>query len=150
MDHLASNEQFPDRVLPFQFDGRRITVADLLDATSRVLSILRDIDARMTGIQDGSLDWVITDLRSGSAVFEVIAEPKGEQTPIWAAPEVVQRFKRGMRHVVETGQRPEYFSEFAMRKTYELTNLLSTNGIEAFRVGRTEMRWNCFPRCGRV
>ncbi|HET7231585.1 MAG TPA: hypothetical protein VFJ16_16365 [Longimicrobium sp.] len=132
---MASNETFPDRILPFQFDGRRITVPDLLDATARVLSILKDVDARSTGMEDGSLDWVIKDLRAGSAVFEIYAEPKGEKTPVWAPALVVDRFKRGIRQVIETGERPEYFSEYAMRRTYELTSLLHTNGIQAFRVG---------------
>lgn len=132
---MPSDESFPDRILPFQFAGRRLTVADLLEATSRVLSILREVDARTTGARQGSLDWVIREMRSGSAIIEVQAEPKGEDTPIWAASAVVRRFRQGMRQVIETGERPEAFSEYAMRRVYELTALLSENGIESLRIG---------------
>ena len=55
---MATNDTFPNRVLPFRFDGRRITVPDLLEATSRVLSILKDVDAR---IDDGALDVCVCD-----------------------------------------------------------------------------------------
>ncbi|HET7460882.1 MAG TPA: hypothetical protein VFJ82_06530 [Longimicrobium sp.] len=110
-------------------------MSDLLEATARVLSILKDVDARATGVEDGSLDWVIKDMRSGSAVFEVYAEAKGESTPVWAAETVVNRFKVGMRQVIETGERPDYFSEYAMRRAFELTSILGENGIQAFRFG---------------
>lgn len=132
---VAINETFPNRVLPFQFAGRRITVPDLLEATLRVLSILKDVDVRATGQENGSLDWVIKDMRYGSAVIEIYAEPKGENTPFGAAETVVDRFRSGMRHIIETGERPEYFSEYAMRRVSELTAILDENGIQAFRFG---------------
>lgn len=125
---------FPERVLGFRFDGRRITVPEFLEATSRVLSILREVDARTTSREGGTLDWVIKDLQYGSAAVEVEAEPRGETTPVWAPAEVVQRFKSGMKRVIEAGERPEYFSETAMRRAFELASLLNENGIQAFRV----------------
>jgi len=132
---LEENEQFPERILNFQFDGSRITMPQLLEAASRVLSILREVDARATEQEGGTLDWVIRDMHAGSAVFEVQAEPMGGATPVWAPEVVVRRFKAGIRHVIETGERPEYFTEYAMRRTYELTSLLDQNGIAGFRVG---------------
>lgn len=129
------DDAFADRALPLHFDGRRITLSDLMETASRVLSILREVDARTTGSEQGSLDWVIRDLRSGSAILEIMAEPKGEATPIWAAPLVVRRFKEGMSRIVATGERPEYFTEYAMRRAYELTAMLDPNGIEALHIG---------------
>lgn len=134
--HLEYSGTFPDRVLDFQFDGQRITLATLVEAATHVLSILRDVDARATEREGGALDWVITDIRSGSAMFEVVAEPNAHDTPIWAPEVVVQRFKTGLKHVIETGERPEYFGDTAMRHTYELTTLFDVNGIVGLRVGK--------------
>ncbi|HEV7589564.1 MAG TPA: hypothetical protein VGO40_15725 [Longimicrobium sp.] len=132
---MEDSEKFPERILNFQFDGTRITMPQLLEAASRVLSILREVDARATEREGGSLDWVIRDMHAGSAAFEVQAEPMGAATPIWAPEVVVRHFKDGIRRVVETGERPEYFTEYAMRRAYELTSLLDQNGIAGFRVG---------------
>lgn len=132
---LPHESQFPDRVLDLHFDGQRITVADLLEAISRVLSILRDVDTRSTGEENGTLDWVVRNLKYGSAEIMVEAEPKGEATPMWAPEFVVRRVKDGIRQVVETGERPDYFSNYAMRRTYELTSILNANGIQSFRIG---------------
>jgi hypothetical protein len=126
-------EQFPDCIFDFKFDGTRITIADLLEAAGNLLGILREVDARATG-EGGTLDWVIRDLDYGSALFKVAAEPRGETTPIGAPEMVVRRFKRGMRHVILTGERPEEFTEAAMRRAYDLTALLNVNGIQAFRM----------------
>jgi hypothetical protein len=133
---LNPPDQFSDRRLELKFDGRRITVADLLEAASRVLSILREVDARTTLREGGSLDWIIRDLNYGSAELVVEAEPQGETTPVWAPAEVPRIFAAGMRQIVETGTRPDAFSETAMRRAYELTSILSENGIRSFTVGR--------------
>ncbi|HEX9938439.1 MAG TPA: hypothetical protein VGB15_14985 [Longimicrobium sp.] len=129
------NETFPDRLLNLEFGGSRITLSDLVAASARVLGILTDVDARTSNEPGGSLDWVIRDLRPGSAVLEVYAEPKGKQTDPWVPSEVVRRFKSGIRHVVERGERPPYFSERAMQQAFELVTILNENGINAFRVG---------------
>jgi len=126
-------EQFPNRILGFEFQGDRITIADLIKAADNLLGILREVDARATR-EGGTLDWVIRDLQYGSAVFEVEAQPKGEETPIWAPETVVRRFKEGMRQVIETGERPEAFSETAMRRAYDLSAMLNVNGIQGFKI----------------
>jgi hypothetical protein len=78
---------------------------------------------------------VLRDLQPGSAILEIEAQPRGEETPVGAEAEVVRRFKSGMRQVVERGERPPFFSERAMQQAYELTTLLNENGIQAFRIG---------------
>ncbi len=126
-------EPFPNRILGFEFQGDRITMADLIKAADNLLGILREVDARATR-EGGTLDWVIRDLQYGSAVFEVEAQPQGEETPIWAPETVVRRFKEGMRQVIETGERPEAFSEAAMRRAYDLSASLNVNGIQGFKI----------------
>ena len=130
-----ANETFPDRLLDLEFGGSRITLSDLVAASSRVLGILTDVDARTSNEPGGTLDWVIRDLRPGSAILEVYAEPKFKQTDPWVPAEVVRRFKSGIRQVVERGERPPYFGERAMQQAYELVTILNTNGITSFRVG---------------
>lgn len=132
MDH---REPFPDRILRFEFGGERITLSDLIAASTRLLGILTDVDAKLTDQPGGSVDWVIYDLQPGSAILEVEAEPKGESTPMGAPAQVVRHVKAGMRQVVERGERPSYFSERAMQQAYELTALLNVNGIQSFRIG---------------
>jgi len=141
------NETFPDRLLNLEFGGKRITLSDLVAASSRVLGILSDVDARTSNAPGGSLDWVIRDLRPGSAVLEVYAEPKGgnNATDPWLPAEVVRRFKSGIRQVVERGERPPYFGERAMQQAYELVTILNTNGIQAFRVGSNGDRVEITP-----
>ena len=129
------NETFPDRLLDLEFGGSRITLADLVAASTRVLGILTDVDARTSNVQGGSLDWVIRGLKPGSALLEVYAEPKGAEADPWVPAEVVRRFKSGIRQVVERGERPPYFGERAMQQAFELVTILNVNGIEAFRVG---------------
>lgn len=102
---LAMDKAFADRVLALQFDGRRITVADLLETTSRALSILREVDARTTGAEQGSLDWVITDLRSGSAILEIVAEPKGEESKRSASASTVRPSFCSPRYARRCGMR---------------------------------------------
>lgn len=133
---MEPHEKFPGRVLDFEFGGKRITLNDLLQAAARVVGILTDVDANTTKQSGGSIDWVIRDLKRGSAIFEVEAQPKAQvDERFWAPEEVVYRFKAGMRQVVERGERPSYFSERAMQHAVELTNLLNINGIDSFRVG---------------
>jgi hypothetical protein len=134
---VETEAQFQDRILDVKLAGRRITVPDLVEAVSRVLSILREVDACTTRVEGGSVEWVIRGLESGSAVMVLEAAPKGEATPVWAPSAVVRHFAAGMRHVLKTGERPEWFSNVAMRRAYELTALLDTNGIEAITFGRT-------------
>lgn len=134
-ERLDHRELFPDRTLRLKFGGQRITLADLLAASSRLLGILTDVDARITDQPGGSVDWVIRDLQPGSAILEIEAQPKGEQTPFGAEAEIVRQVKAGMRQVVERGERPPFFSERAMQQTYELTTLLSENGIQDFTLG---------------
>lgn len=132
---MPERDEFPDRVLDLRFGGRRITVDALLEASSRLLAILRLVDARATDRPGGTLDWVIRDLRAGSAVLELVAEPRDERTPVWAPETVVRRFKRGMRQVAATGERPDAFPEEAMRRLYELTAVLDGNGIDRIEIG---------------
>jgi hypothetical protein len=132
---LDANEAFPGRTIDLEFAGRRITLPQLLEASERLLGILIDVDARTTEKPGGTIDWVIADLRPGSAHITLEAEPRGEETPLWAPVEVVMNFKRGMKQVIERGERPPYFSERAMQRAFELTKILDINGIEAFRIG---------------
>lgn len=131
---MSVDETFEDRRLDYTLGGKRITLADFLASQRHLLAILKEIDVLATKREGGSLDFIIDDLRGGSASVNLIAEPKGEDTPVWAPGMVVNRFKTGIRHVIETGQRPEGFNEAAMRHAFDLTTILNVNGIEAFRV----------------
>ncbi len=132
---MDRDELFPERTLRLEFGGQRITLPDLIAAANRVLGILVDVDSNVSEEPGGTIDWVIRDLESGSAVLEVEAAPKGEITPFFAPAEVVRKFKSGMRQIAENGERPPYFSERGMQQAYELTAMLHINGIDAFRVG---------------
>lgn len=131
---MSVDETFEDRRLDFKLSGKRITLADFLASQRHVLAILKEIDVLATKREGGSLDFIIQDLRGGSASVDLIAEPKGEDTPVWAPSTVVHRFKTGIQQVIETGERPEGFNQAAMRHAFELTTILNVNGIEAFSV----------------
>ncbi len=134
-ERLDSDTSFADRTLRLELSGQRITLPALLAASKSFLGILEDVDANVTEKPGGAVDWVVSDMESGSAIFEIQAHPRGEQTPFNAQAEAVRRFRHGMRVIVERGERPPYFSEAAMRHVYDLTTILDENGIQAIKIG---------------
>jgi hypothetical protein len=132
---LDSEKSLADRTLRLEFGGQRITLPDLIAASSRFLGILADVDANVSERPGGTVDWVVADLQYGSAVLELVAQPRGEVTPFSAEAEVVRRVKYGMRVIIERGERPPYFSERAMQHAYELTTLMNENGIQGVKIG---------------
>lgn len=109
----------------------RITLTQLLEAAEALADILRDVDTQTTQRAGGGLDWVIADMRGGSAHLEVYAAPKDDRLPYRITEQVLRNFEQGMRIIAERSERPPYFTDNALKKARVLTALARQPGIEA-------------------
>lgn len=97
--------------------------------------ILRDIDAGISGVKSGSLDWVITDLKSGSVAIS--AEPRPRQRGKDFGQQVMHSSVLGMHTLEVDGLTPPYLSETGMYRTQKLVKLIGSCGITGIRIANT-------------
>lgn len=109
-----------------------ITASAFALFVGNMLKILRQYDVAISGERKGSLDWVITNIASGSAVLEIESRARIEEKSV--GPEVARYFIDGWRQIEVGGQSPPYLSPAAMQQTRQILKLIGREGTTGFVV----------------
>ncbi len=122
--------------LVLKLDRPEVFVEEFMEAVQALLAVVREVAQEQAGDATG-LRWIITELRTGSAVLKAIPESiDGALTPA-----VVERILRSTGegiHVLETGEgRPPYFNDSALRNARRLASILAEGdvGTSTVRLG---------------
>jgi hypothetical protein len=109
-----------------------VSLRAFLRAFESELQILSDLDSAISGKVQGSVEWVVTDLRLGSLAATV--KPISRDDTLNVGPRVVQVFADGMRVIERDGYTPAYFSEESMRSARTLLKLIGRNGVSGYEI----------------
>jgi len=102
-------------------------------AVSNWLRVLADIDSAISGEPNGSLEWVVSDLKIGS--LSISAEARSLKEGRNVAPDVSRAFVHGFRILENEGSTPPYLSENGMKNSKTILRLIGRDGVAGFRVG---------------
>jgi hypothetical protein len=124
----------------FTIEGKpgAVTLPAFLDAFKHQLTILRDVDAALSGKPGGVLQWYITDLSLGS--FSIGAEARveddtaAEDIPRTYPGEVVRTYRHGMKVIEGEGSSPPYFTDKSLRAAKKSFQLIGHQGVSGYRV----------------
>ncbi|MCJ7509957.1 MAG: hypothetical protein MUP14_03605 [Dehalococcoidia bacterium] len=113
-------------------EPRNITVRGFLSALDSWLKILGDLDSAISGEPQGSLDWFVVGLSTGSLAVEVESRSKLEDKNV--GPEVAGAFITGLEHIERQGTSPAYLSETGMQRMRHLLRLIGREGAAGITV----------------
>lgn len=120
--------------LRFQVKGEigNITLRGFLFAVESAFGMLVDYDIAISGESRGSLDWVITNVSTGSLWIETESRSRIEGRNV--GPEVASMFVKGWSQIERAGITPPYLSERGMKKAKQLVRLIGREGTTGFLV----------------
>jgi len=118
--------------LKFEVKGQlgSITLRGFLTAVESALRMLGDYDAAISGKADGTLDWIITDVSTGS--LKIATQSRSRLEDKNYGPEVAARFIDGWSSIERQGITPAYLSELGMKRARQLTRLIGREGMTGF------------------
>ena len=110
--------------LQFEVKGQlgSITLRGFLTAVESALKILGDYDAAISGKARGTLDWIITDVSTGS--LKIVTQSRSRLEDRNYGPEVAARFIEGWSVIERQCITPAYLSEQGMKQAKQLTRLI--------------------------
>jgi hypothetical protein len=109
-----------------------ISLESFLLALGESFSILRELDRAVSRQRHGTLKWVVSGLREGSAVVE--AESRvihGEED---FGLQVAERFVDGIRTLQDEGVTPPLFSQDCIRSLRKIARSFGTNGVSGLEI----------------
>jgi hypothetical protein len=98
-----------------------IPVAAFLEAARHELAILRDLDRAISGSSHSSLDWIISDLRIGSAVLDAQSRPRDPSQD--NGKEVSRAIVDAILSIERDNRTPAYLSPEGMRHAKGLVEI---------------------------
>lgn len=118
--------------LRFEVKGQlgSITLRGFLTAVESALRILGDYDAAISGKVGGTLDWIITDVSTGS--LRIATQSRSRLEDKNYGPEVAARFIDGWASIERQGITPAFLSEQGMKRAKQLTKLIGREGMTGF------------------
>jgi len=118
--------------LRFEVKGQlgSITLRGFLTAVESALRILGDYDAAISGKARGTLDWIITDVSTGS--LKIVTQSRSRLEDRNYGPEVADRFIEGWSVIEQQCVTPPYLSEQGMKQAKQLTRLIGREGMTGF------------------
>jgi len=123
--------------LTLQIEGAlgTISVSAFTEAVRTFWAMLRDIDAGVSGVQKGSLNWAITNLHTGSLAIQ--AEPTPRNPEINYATDVMRQSVRGLTVLERDGLTPPYLTDAGMSNARSFVKLIGREGVTGYRVTNT-------------
>jgi hypothetical protein len=94
--------------------------------------ILIDLDSAISREPKGTLDWYVSDLGTGSLVFEIKSSSRMDDRNV--GPEVAHAFIEGLHRIEYQGSSPPYLSDTGMRSARSLVKLIGHDGIAGMEV----------------
>jgi hypothetical protein len=116
-----------------------ITLRAFINAIENWLSILKDVDAAISKVSSGSLDWVVTELAVGS--LQVAVAPLSRVEGKNFGPVVARNAVAGLGQIEREGTTPPYWSHASLmhaRKMLKSIGNCGVSGIEATYQSDTE------------
>src|SRR2546428_12075711 len=110
------------RRIGLSLTGDPIPLTPFLDAAYNLGALLSELDRAMSGAQN--LEWVITDLRLGSATVAVTPIPISEDA-LDQSPAIIAAVLKGMEMVEKAAAWPEHFTEEALLRAKKLVSILN-------------------------
>ena len=118
--------------LTVQGELRDISLDSFLLVLRESHSILQALDRTVSQRRDGTLKWVVSGLRPGSAVVETESQVvRGEED---FGPQVARRFVDGVHTIQTEGVTPALFTPECMSSISKIVRSLGTNGISALNL----------------
>lgn len=122
------------RAFSIDVDGPRVSLDRLISTAESALTLLREVDVEITHKSGGALDWVVSDLQSGSVHLEAKPELKDLSLGSETAVQVLAAVGEGLELVEHEAARPSHFNDSALKSARELTGALREEGISRVRV----------------
>lgn len=124
----------PPRVFALDILGPRVTLQRFSQMADSALSLLREVDSQVARKPGGVLEWVVSDLRTGSVHLEARPEPRQASVDPEAALRVLEAVGEGLEAIEEAPTRPRYFSDAALTHARRLAGALSEEGVVGVQV----------------
>ncbi len=109
-----------------------VTLGAFINSLRYWQSILADVDTAVSGIANGSIDWVVTDLGTGSLCATMEARNKLEGRDY--APEVAHLSVSGIGLIEREGTIPPFMSEKCLGEVKKLLKTIGSNGVAGFQI----------------
>lgn len=118
----------------FKLDGDlgEITVKAFLGAAKSWLDVMADIDVAISHRSTGSLDWVVTNLTTGSLCMEM--ESRSRVIDMNVGAEVAREAVHGLQLLEQEGRTPPYLSEQGLRYMTKVVKTIGNHGVTGIRV----------------
>lgn len=133
-ESAAPGDSSDRRAFSIDVDGPRVSLHRLISTAESALTLLREVDVEITRRSGGALDWVVSDLQSGSVHLEAKPELKDPSLGSDAAFQVLAAVGEGLDLVEHEASRPPHFNDTALKSARELTGALREEGIARVRV----------------
>ena len=120
--------------LRFQVQGElgSITLAGFLGQIKDHLRMLKDYDVALSRQQQGSLDWLITNVTTGSLIVETESRSRLEQKNF--GPDVTRVYVDGWARIEHEGTSPPYLTEQGMKAARRIVRRIGREGMEGLVV----------------
>jgi hypothetical protein len=124
--------------LTLQIEGAlgTISVSAFTEAVKNFWAMLRDIDAGVSGVQKGSLNWAITNLSTGSLAIQAEPTPRDARKRNYA-PDVMHQSVRGLTILERDGLTPPYLTDSGMNNARSFVKLIGRDGVTGYRIANT-------------
>ena len=117
----ASGNQTSDE-LTLKIDGQHITADRFLKAVSSFVALINDV-ADNVSQEKSAFRWIVS-VESGSAIVHF--RPESFRAEKKFMPVAVKAIRDGLRTIEKHAQRPRYWSDNALRKAKDLSEVLDT------------------------
>lgn len=103
---------------------RQISMDSFLKVMKEIPELLRELDCAVSRNRSGTLDWVVSELKTGSAIVEIESKViRGHED---FAKQVAHYFTNGLSQISDEAVTPPLFSTSSMRRVLRITRNLST------------------------
>ena len=132
--------------LRFQVQGElgKITLAGFMDQINDHLRLLQDYDLAISRGQNASLEWLITNVSTGSLVVET--EPRSLLVDKDFGPEVAKVYVDGWAKIEHEGTSPPYLTEQGMDAARRIVRRIGREGIKSIVVAGPERSVTISPK----
>ena len=118
--------------LEIKGEAKAISLRTFIGVVQNSFGILQDLDLAISHHPEGTLDWLVSDLSTGSLVVQLDSVSRLSDKNF--GPEVASAFITGFSRVENEGTSPPYLSEAGMRKVKQLLKLIGKDGAHGISV----------------
>ncbi len=132
--------------LRFQVQGElgNITLAGFMGQINDHLRMLREYDLAISREKKASLEWLITNVSTGSLIIETESRSRLEEKNF--GPEVAKVYVAGWDRIEHKGLSPAYLTEPGMKAARRIVRRIGKDGIEGIVVSGPEQSVTISPK----